>query len=204
MIMSNTVLIKTYSAPPVDRAEILRYAGVKERSPEIDALLEDCLREYEGKIQYRICYTELSVKVCGDEIDLSFAKVGSNSLALNLSGCERIVLFCATIGAEADRIISKYSYLSPSREVMLGAIGSERVEALCDAFCDDVREAFASVSCSVRPRFSPGYGDLSIDLQADIFRAIDPAKRIGVFLNESMMMSPSKSVTAIIGVKKDK
>lgn len=51
-----------------------------------------------------------------------------------------------------------------------------------------------------RPRFSPGYGDLPINMQKDIFAALDCPRKIGLSLNESLLMSPSKSVTAIIGV----
>ena len=50
------------------------------------------------------------------------------------------------------------------------------------------------------PRFSPGYGDLPLSLQRDIFRVLDCPRKIGLTLNESLLMSPSKSVTAIVGL----
>ena len=82
------------------------------------------------------------------------------------------------------------------------AIGSERVESRCVAFegeiKDELREARGEIS--FRPRFSPGYGDLSLELQRDIFRLLDCQRQIGVTLGDSLLMSPSKSVTAIIGV----
>ena len=52
-------------------------------------------------------------------------------------------------------------------------------------------------------RFSPGYGDFDIVYQKDIFAILDCPKRIGLTLNSSLMMSPSKSVTAIIGFKRE-
>ena len=52
----------------------------------------------------------------------------------------------------------------------------------------------------LRPRFSPGYGDLPLALQADVFWALDCTSKIGVSLSESLIMSPQKSVTAIIGI----
>jgi hypothetical protein len=83
---------------------------------------------------------------------------------------------------------------------MLQALGSERVEALCDEFC---RLMAIESKRELRPRFSPGYGDLPLELQRDIFRLLEPSRRIGVVLNDSLLMSPSKSVTAIIGIEKD-
>ena len=80
------------------------------------------------------------------------------------------------------------------------AIGAERIEALCDAFCDKLKAEKSEKGLFLRPRFSAGYGDLSIELQRDIMRALDCGRKIGVTLNESLLMSPSKSVTAIVGI----
>ena len=80
------------------------------------------------------------------------------------------------------------------------AIGAERVEALCDAFCADVKRRAAEEGLCPRPRFSPGYGDVPLELQRDIFRVLDCPRKIGLTLNGSLLMTPSKSVTAVIGL----
>lgn len=80
------------------------------------------------------------------------------------------------------------------------AIGAERIEALCDIFCADISKEKGVL---LKPRFSPGYGDLSIEVQQDVFSVLNCGKKIGLYLNESMLMSPSKSVTAFAGIKKD-
>lgn len=79
---------------------------------------------------------------------------------------------------------------------MLQAVGAERIESLCNAFVQMLRDE----GMHMRPRFSPGYGDLPLAAQKEIFRALDCARHIGLSLNDSMLMSPSKSVTAIIGL----
>ena len=79
---------------------------------------------------------------------------------------------------------------------MLQAIGAERIESLCNVFENElIRQGH-----ELGTRFSPGYGDLPLELQKDIFAALDCPKQIGVSLNDSMLMSPSKSVSAIIGL----
>ena len=83
---------------------------------------------------------------------------------------------------------------------MLQAIGAERIEALCDVFCEKIRLDAESAGLFPRPRFSPGYGDFPLELQKDIFRVLDCSRKIGLTLNESLLMSPSKSVTAVIGL----
>ena len=52
----------------------------------------------------------------------------------------------------------------------------------------------------LRQRFSPGYGDLPLQAQRAIFDALQCHKEIGLYLNESLLMSPTKSVTAIVGI----
>ena len=110
----------------------------------------------------------------------------------NLSGCDKVILFAATAGLHIDRFIAKYARISASRSLMFHSIGAERVEALCDAFCAELENA--------RPRFSPGYGDLPLSLQPGILRALDATRQAGVYLTDSLLMNPSKTVTAIVGL----
>ena len=136
----------------------------------------------------------------GEELDLGFAKVKSKDLANNLSGCKRIIVFAATIGIDIDRLISRHSRTSPSKALVYQAMGSERVEALCNTFCKEISTSLKNEGATTRPRFSPGYGDLPLFLQRQIFSVLDCHTRIGLTLGENLLMSPSKSVTAIIGI----
>ena len=198
--MSIVILSKSYAEPPFCQKEILRYAGCKEISGETAALTKECIGETENKLTYKVCYCRLSVEVRGNLCDFGLFSFSSEKLALNLSGCKSAVLFAATVGVEIDRLIAKYSRISPAKALMLGAIGAERIEALCDAFCADVA---AEYNLKLKPRFSPGYGDLPIECQKDIFSILSPEKHIGLFLTDSLLMSPSKSVTAIVGLAEE-
>ena len=183
---------KEIALPAHDAREILRYAGAKQPTPEIEALMQECLALTGGRLRGRVCWAEYDISISGGVLDLGFAKVVSHSLMRNLDGCQSIVLFAATIGLEMDRLIARQARLSPARAHMLEAIGTERIESLCDLFCAEIENA--------RPRFSPGYGDAPLDLQRAIFAALDCPKHIGVSLNESLLMTPRKSVTAIVGM----
>ncbi|MBO7197159.1 MAG: hypothetical protein J6V80_07580 [Clostridia bacterium] len=197
----NLIYVKDFDAPIIDRSEVLRYAGVRESSPEAESLLDECIRRAGDVLTYNSCYRFFDIKINGDEIDLGFATVKSRSLSVMLGGCDRIVLFCATVGHKMDRLIAKYTAISPATAVMLQALGSERVEALCDRLCSEVEDIVRGEGCKCTARLSPGYGDLPLDLQRGVFSALDCTRRIGVVLGDSMFMTPSKSVTAIIGIK---
>lgn len=183
---------KEIALPAYDAREILRYAGVKQPTPQIETLMQECLALTDGRLRGRVCWAEYDISVCDGVLNLGFAKVDSRSLMRNLDGCQSIVLFAATIGLEMDRLIARQARLSPARAHMLEAIGTERIESLCDAFCAEIENA--------RPRFSPGYGDVPLEMQRAIFAALDCPKHIGVCLSESLLMTPRKSVTAMVGI----
>lgn len=193
--MSAPILVKTYAAPPFDEREILRYAGSKEEEG-ISELLHSCMEEIKDKLVYKVCFQEFPLQIEGDSCHFEAFSCRSKGLAQCLNGCERVIIFAATVGIEIDRFIEKYSLLSPSRAVLMQAIGTERVEALCDIFCKDMQKEKGGLTS----RFSPGYGDLSLQVQKEVASVLDCAKKIGVYLNESMLMSPSKSVTAFVGL----
>ena len=111
------------------------------------------------------------------------------------------MVFCATVGVGIDRIIAKYNRLSPAKAVLLQALGSERVEALCDALCGEIALSVADEGLECTRRFSPGYGDLPLDLQREIFTSLECTRRIGVTIGDNLFMTPTKSVTAIFGIK---
>ena len=190
-------LVKSYTLPPIDRREVLCYAGVRSssgESPELILRLDEAIALTDGKLLPRVCFCQLDISECdfGDSLDVK----------KHLRNSYSVIFFAATLGIELDRLISKYSVLSPATALLLEALGNERIEALCDCFCEDMRvsrEAFGEI---LRPRFSAGYGDLPLEYQRKIFTLLDPPSRIGLTLNDSYLMSPSKSVTALIGVEK--
>ena len=200
--MTTIVYKKSYYAPPIDKIEALRYAGVRGDAPEISALLDECISEAAEHISYKLCYAYYPVSREGGRVDLSFAEVCSDRLAAHLDGCHGIILMAATLGASFDRLISKQSKISPTKALLLDGLGAERIEALCDLFCREEANARAKSGETLTNRFSAGYGDLPLDLQKSIFAALDCKKNIGLTLNDSLLMSPQKSVTAIIGIKK--
>ena len=195
--MSDGILhIESFPEPPLDRREAQRYAGARELPPEQASLFDECIAELLPLLSYKVCWRFFPVAANGEELDLGFVKVKSKSLAANLSGCETILLFAATVGIAPDRLVAKYGRISPVKALFCQAIGAERIEALCDMFCNEI----ASQEGTLRPRFSPGYGDLPLELQSDIFAVLDCSRKIGLSLTSSLLMTPTKSITALAGI----
>ena len=183
----------------LDRKEALRYMGyygVKEEDG-LSGVIDECEKLILPALRPVACYKIFDITREEGGLNLGFAKTDSRALAKNLEGCNKIALFAATVGAEVDRLILKYEKLSPARAVVLQALGASAAEC----WCDDVNAQITALYGETKPRFSCGYGDLPIELQRDIFAALNATKNLGVSLSEKCFMTPTKSVTAIVGIK---
>ena len=174
--------------------------GCPSPTPEVLALVERCLSEIHGKLSYKVCYGRFEKEAFCEPCDGESLPFGSRTLSRNLRDCDSFVLFAATVGIGMDRLISRYGKLSPVKALCFQAIGAERIESLCSAFNADVRREGKRKGLRTRPRYSPGYGDFPLETQRVIFDLLDCSRKIGLSLNDSLLMSPSKSVTAVIGL----
>lgn len=183
----------------IDPKEVAVYLGYYSAKTDENTaeLINECTKEFLNVADFRACYVE--VPVTDGEIDLGFRKIGCSSLKKNLDGCDSAYIFAATTGIEAHRLIERSGIISPLRGIVTDCVGSAAIEA----FCDKINRSFENCEC-LRPRFSPGYGDMPLECQKDIIEFLQTKKNIGMSLTESLMMIPVKSVTAIIGIGKEK
>ena len=198
------VFTKTCELTDYNRREIMRYAGVSGSEHGLDGELDRCLALCEGVFRGAVCYSRTAISVGDNCVETPFGRLESRALAKNLSGCDEAVFFAATVGAGIDRLIRRYSAADITTAVWLQAIGAERVESLCRVFCGELDRQLSLEKRYTRPRFSPGYGDLPLEAQRGLTEFLDCRRKIGVTLNESLLMTPGKSVTAIVGVGREK
>lgn len=182
----------------INKNEAFRYIGlrIKDADDTVKALYDECLSLFSGAVNFRACFTKTDVAFLGDgELDLGFGNFKSYNLEKNLDGCNEAYIFAATAGIGVDRLISRYSVISPSKSVVIDAIGSAAIEGFCNKLNNELKKGVFS-----KPRYSPGYGDLDIKQQKNILDFVDAHRKIGIALSDSYMMTPTKSVTAIIGI----
>lgn len=196
--MIHQISIPADTLPPCRREEVLRYSAAGHETDSLSPILDALISEAEGLLSCRICWRELPVALSHGGVELGGSCCPSASLQENLEGCHSCILFAATLGIRFDRSLSRYGSIAPSKALLLQAIGAERIEALCDIFCEDIAHRYAPQA--VTRRFSPGYGDLPLDFQKTLFSLLDCPRQIGVTLSESLIMFPSKSVSAIVGI----
>ena len=133
-------------------------------------------------------------------LSIAGMKIQSRSLCRNLRDCKSAYLMAATLGIGPDRLIARASVAKMSRAVILQAAAAAMIEAWCDEVNQKIIKEAEDQGLYCRPRFSPGYGDFSLEYQKDFAQILRIQKEIGVSLTQSLLMMPSKSVTAVIGL----
>ena len=195
---NNPVILRTSYSEEIlpDKKMALRFMGCKELSDSLEEVYEKSLQEYKKAAVFKAVYRETSVTFFGEKgIRFDFGEIESADLRKNLEGCSSAFIFAATSGSGVDRLILKHTKLSPACVMVTDCIASSGIEVFCDLINDEMRNGR-----KLKPRYSPGYGDVSLTCQSDILSFLDAYRKIGLTLTETYLMTPIKSVTAIVGI----
>ena len=122
------------------------------------------------------------------------------TLLRHLEGCAEVYLACGTLGPGLDALQRRVSVASGADALIVQAIGAALIERHMDGVEDEIRAELAPGE-SLLTRYSPGYGDFPLEAQRPILMLLDTPRKIGVSLTDSLLMVPSKSVSAVIGVR---
>ena len=183
-----------------NRKEALRYLRARPDDETAGILVDTVYLKLRNEVQARSVLQKHSITVdeAGVTLDTG-VRFTSRDLARHLKGCDKELLLAATLGSRVDVAIRRLALGS----VAEGAAAQAVAAALIESYCDSVQAQADTDGLAQRPRFSPGYGDWNLEEQRLLFPVLDCAKRIGLTLTDGLMMAPSKSVTAIIGLSED-
>lgn len=202
-----------------DIKEVYRYAGIfaKERiesGTELETLAQESIQEIFQTMNCRSVYIRFPLTILETQkineqgkklflVEFSNIKIKTHSLAENLQNCHAIYLFAATLGPTVDKAIQKASKLNAAKAILLQASATMFIEQYCDELAFFLNAQEQKQNNVLKPRFSPGYGDIPLEIQKTFFELLNCQKNLALTLNDSLIMSPEKSVTAFIGVKKN-
>ncbi len=189
----------------ISRKTIAKYLGYRGKALDepTAALVEEAINELSA-IPPRHVLLRLPLSISENTVHIGSLAMESKSLAAHLKDCREAVLLAATLGVQADQIIRRASLLHMSRAVVLQACAAAKLEAYLNATGEALAQEFMKESLFLAPRFSPGYGDLSLSCQGELLHLLEAGKRIGLGLTAEHMLTPSKSVTAILGLSNKK
>ena len=109
-------------------------------------------------------------------------------------------MFAATVGASVDMMVRRAQQCGSADAAIMQGTGAMFIESFVDELNEHLCHDYESKGCRLRPRFSPGYGDVPLEIQKYFFSLL-PCSKIGLSLMDSLIMAPEKSVTAFIGIE---
>lgn len=185
----------------IDKSEALRYLRSRE-----DASLLDDLTVAADKVLALAAPAAAAVvlPLCrqkNDQLVCSGLSLPGTAIARHLEGCNQCMLLAVTLGFTVDRHISILGQANPYQALLLDACATTAIEDLADHATERGRAQLLSEPHVVTFRFSPGYGDLPLSLQPKLLELLDARRLLGLTVGSSLLLSPIKSVTAIIGIK---
>lgn len=182
--------------------EIYRYLGYKGISPdeETDRRIKKCVADLNRVITPKNVYAGFPLEIADGTVRFAGLEVRSNDLIRNLKDSTRITMLAVTIGHGVDKLIRRAELSDMLDAAVYQAAGAAMVESYIDSINEQIRQEAKAEGFSLRPRFSPGYGDLPLSMQTDFERILKMSKNCGIALTDTYLMVPSKSVTALIGM----
>lgn len=127
-------------------------------------------------------------------------RIGGGPVAAVVAGASELAVGVCTAGAAISQRISEHQRNGRRlRAMFLDDLGSWAVDQVRQQLCRAIEADAAGRGWQASVSLSPGESEWSVAEQLVIFALVD-ARPIGVTLTESLVMSPIKSLSLIVGI----
>ena len=190
------------AVPEIELREALHYMGWRGAAldPEFVEQIHACERELRNAAKPQVIYRCFSYEPGLNRLDGTVYQPAGRDIRRLLGNCSGVILFAATLGAEADRMIRRTMLRGGSDGLVMDAVASAMIEAVCDQTEAEFARNRAEKEQYLTDRFSPGYGDMPLSDGVLICSLLETSRRIGLTVTGAGMMLPQKSVTAVLGI----
>lgn len=182
--------------------ECARYLGYKGNTPDENILniMKECEEQLVKTAVPRFLYKKFQISSNDDGVEVLGTNIvlTGNSIKRHLDRCNEVILLCATLSQDVDKLIRITELKDMTRALITDALASVAIEQLCDKVEEVLHDENPSLSMTYR--FGVGYGDLSLKYEKDILNVLNAEKMIGLCSSDAYILTPKKSVICIIGL----
>lgn len=178
--------------------------GTTTLSEKMASLVDASFKEALELVDPLGIYITRKIKEKGSDIYLARSPIilKGKSVQMLLKDSFAVTLLAAAIGPGVENKISEETERGNlEKALILDVIGSEAVEAVANSFNARLISLARQDKNFLTTRFSPGYGDLDLGLQRDLYKEL-ALEETGITITEKNMLFPQKTITAVIGVEK--
>ena len=190
----------------VDAGEALRYLGYRGQTLDddlrkrLDAAASLCERELQPTGMFAIFplvhAEEREQAAVAVETPIGPLELPGRAIARHLRGCGEVALMAVTLGAKSEMLLRRETALSATGGMLADVCASSAVEQAANVLNKHLRAQANQRGFATTWRFSPGYGDLPLSVQPCFLKALGADKALGI----SLMLVPTKTITAIVGL----
>ncbi|WP_296645649.1 vitamin B12 dependent-methionine synthase activation domain-containing protein [Romboutsia sp. 13368] len=200
--------IKISKSIEIDKSEVLRYLEYKGQKIDetLDSIIDECIKITKEKINPRYTlgvYSILREKI-NDSYQIRFKDsdilIESKDLYELLNNSNKCIVLAATLGVDIEKQIKINSYSNLTKSIIIDACATSAIEEFCDILQNNIKLELSEQEKYITSRYSPGYGDLSININEDIINLLKAQTKIGLTITKDKIMIPRKSVIAIVGI----
>ena len=188
-----------YGSTSYDMVQINKFEISARLGSEID-LNSDLINQYiaifNENVAYRYAYVKLPFKYENGNCYIDDIEIQSAALSRVLNDAKYVYLLAVTTGIGIDKLISKMSIQNTVGSYYIDGIASASIES----YIDHVNDILCN-GLNVTKRFSPGYSDFPIEFQDYLLNRLSAKETLGIMLSDDNLMIPTKSITAVIGIK---
>lgn len=189
----------------INTKEVMKYLSLRHGIPEkeyvekIDEMSHSVMKASKEKV------CSVTFKITNHdpvELENGAVRLEGEDIKNHLIDCDECVFLAATLGSDIDRLIKKSSLQDMAEAVIIDACASAAIENVCENYTAEIERMAAEKGLYITDRFSPGYGDMPIESQRMFCDVTSCDRRIGLFCSRDMILTPLKSVTAVIGISR--
>ena len=127
--------------------------------------------------------------------------LSGNDIARYLQDCTHAALLAVTLGSGVDRLIMQTEHSDMANAFLMDSFASRLAEQTMENLHQSLRTIIKDNQILIKSRFSPGFGDLPLNIHPQFLKILDAGRKIGLGFTESFLLTPRKSITAIAGIK---
>ena len=167
-------------------------------------------------VKYRLMLDKVNPKYVGAVFPINECPVPltGNAVKNHLQDCKSVLVCAATLGEEFDRLLRQVQLVDMAGAVVLDTMAGGRIQRFCNIKdgeilagigCGETSQSAESCENSrnktcYTTRFSPGYEDFPLSVNSNIIAVLKASTKIGLYVLESCMMIPQKSITGVTGI----
>ena len=170
--MVNNMINNIKDLIKIDKREVLRYLQYKNQNINDDLLkiIEQSIDETKRIISPRFVLRKYSIKKIKMDNEKDQVILEDGNLILKsddvyklLTECDECILMAVTLGLEIEKEIRKLTYTNLTKGIIIDSCATTAIEEVCDIVQDNIARKLLREDKYITYRYSPGYGDLSIE-----------------------------------------